>query len=282
LTYSLDVADRGSEAPLSRFLFDGMHGHCEYFATAMVVLSREAEIPSRFVAGYLRGEKSRFGNRYVVRQSDAHSWVEIYFPEIGWVPFDPTPPAGRGVSEARGPLAIISYLYSSVTRLWDDYLVGIDLDDQARGLLVLTGTIAATTARLRAALDSLTSSSPLYLGLLIVSSLVLSPAAVVAWRRLQSRRMRRKDRTDGVLTPAFYETVLQLLARQGLSRRAGETPVELAARAESVLTRRAADRLRELTRLYYRVRFDSSTDVRQVHRIARALLSDIRNGLLAC
>jgi uncharacterized protein (DUF58 family) len=281
LIYSLDVDDRGSEEPLSRFLFDGMHGHCEYFATAMAVLAREAGIPSRFVAGYLRGEKSRFGDRYVVRQSDAHSWVEIYFPEIGWVPFDPTPPAGRGVSEARGPLALLSYLYSSVTRLWDDYLVGIDLDDQARGFLVVTGTIAATTATLRAALDSFVSNSPSYVGLLIVSSLVLVAAAVLAWRRRQSRKMRRKDWTDDVRAPAFYQNVLEFLARQGLSRRAGETPAELATRAEPVLTRHAADRLREVTRLYYRVRFDSSTDAREVHRIARALLGDIQNGLLA-
>ncbi len=279
LTYSLDVADRGSEAPLSRFLFDGMQGHCEYFATAMAVLTREAGIPSRFVAGYLHGEKSRFGNRYVVRQSDAHAWVEIYFPGIGWVPFDPTPPAGRGVSEARGPLALISYLYSSVTRLWDDYLVGIDLDDQARGLLVVTGTIVATTAKLRAALRSLVPTSLSYVGLLVASSLVLFPAAVVAWRRRQSRRARWKDRADGVRAPAFYQNVLELLARQGLLRRTGETPAELATRAESVLTRRAADRLRELTRLYYRVRFDSSTDAREVHRIARALIGDIRSGL---
>ena len=108
---------------------------------------------------------------------------------------------------------------------------------------------------------------------------MLFPAAVLARRRRQLQRVRRKDRTDGVRAPAFYENVLELLARQGLSRSAGETPAELAARAESVLTRRAADRLREVTRLYYRVRFDSSTDAREVNGIARALLGDIQNGL---
>jgi hypothetical protein len=68
-----------------------------------------------------------------------------------------------------------------------------------------------------------------------------------------------------------------MLAGHGLTRREGETPAELAVRARQVLTERAADRLGELTRLYYRVRFDGVTRERNVSAIARALLQDVKS-----
>jgi hypothetical protein len=279
LPYSLEVQDRGATDPLARFLFDGMAGHCEYFATAMVVLAREAGIPARFVAGYLRGEKSRFGKRYVVRQSDAHSWVEIYFPGVGWLPFDPTPPAGRGVAESRGLWALATWLHSSMTRLWDDYLVGIDLDDQVRGLLALTGAVNALSDRLRGAWFSVAGWHPSRLALLGASAFVLAWAVrrmAGVWR-LRERRKRARPRR--AVLPSFYATAVELLSQRGMTRRRGETPAEFAARVEKLLTRHAADRLAELTRLYYRVRFDGVTVERQVARIGRALAGDVRAGI---
>jgi uncharacterized protein (DUF58 family) len=279
LAYSLAVDDRGAADPLARFLFDGMAGHCEYFATAMVVLAREAGIPARFVAGYLRGERGRFGERYVVRQSDAHSWVEIYFPGIGWVPFDPTPAAGRDVTEARGLWALATYLQSSVTRLWDDYLVGIDLDDQVRGLLALTNAVNVMSDRLQGVWRTIAAWHPLRIALLLLSLGLLAYVARRAPRLWRFRERRKRARPRETTLPAFYAAALALLSRSGLSRRPGETPAELAARAESLLTRHGADRLDELTRLYYRVRFDGVTREGKVSRIARALLGDVRAGL---
>jgi len=279
LDYSLAVDDRGATDPLARFLFDGMAGHCEYFATAMVVLSREAGIPSRFVAGYLRGEKSRFDERYVVRQSNAHSWVEVYFPGSGWVPFDPTPPAGRGVEDSGGLWALATYLHSSVTRLWDDYLVGIDLDDQARGLLALTALANRLSDRLRGVWVVVAAWHPLRMALIAGGLVVLLYAGRRTPQLLRRRKRRRKVGSRSVALPTFYASALQLLSKRGLSRREGETPAELAERAERLMTRRSADRLRELTRLYYRVRYDGVTSERQVTRIARALVGDVRAGL---
>jgi transglutaminase-like putative cysteine protease len=279
LTYSLDVSDRGSADPLASFLFEGMAGHCEYFATAMVVLTREADIPSRFVAGYLRGEKGQFGERYIVRQSDAHSWVEVYFPDFGWVPFDPTPPAGRSVAESSGLLSLASYLHSSVTRLWDDYLVGIDLDDQARGLLALTSAVNALSDRLRDAWHAVAAWHPLLIGLVILSVAVLVYAGRRVPRLWRSIEVRRAIRSRDATVPTFYTAAMQLLSKRGLSRRAGETPAEFAARAATALTTRGAERLGALTALYYRVRFDGVTDERRVSRIARALIGDVRAEL---
>ena len=72
------------------FLFDLKKGYCDYFATAMVVLARSSGLPARFVSGYAPGLYDSENAYYIVRQLDAHSWAEIYFPEIGWVEFEPT------------------------------------------------------------------------------------------------------------------------------------------------------------------------------------------------
>jgi protein-glutamine gamma-glutamyltransferase len=79
-----------SEA-IDQFLFVDQRGICEHFASAMVVLLREAGIPTRLAAGFGSGDYNTFTGYYEVRANDAHAWVEVYFPSFGWVPFDPTP-----------------------------------------------------------------------------------------------------------------------------------------------------------------------------------------------
>jgi transglutaminase-like putative cysteine protease len=98
-TYTLDV----SRPPVGRdvvdyFLFDLRMGYCDYYASSMVVLARAAGIPARLVIGYANGTYNLNSKRFVVTEADAHSWVEIYFPDIGWVTFEPTasrPPLQR-------------------------------------------------------------------------------------------------------------------------------------------------------------------------------------------
>ena len=72
------------------FLFDLQRGYCDYYATTMVVLTRSVGIPARFVSGYSPGSYDAPNAKYIVRELNAHSWVEIYFPEIGWIEFEPT------------------------------------------------------------------------------------------------------------------------------------------------------------------------------------------------
>ncbi len=62
----------------------------------MVVLLRSTGVPARYVTGFLPGEYNDIGEDFIVRASDAHSWVEVYFPGYGWIPFDPTPPSATG------------------------------------------------------------------------------------------------------------------------------------------------------------------------------------------
>ncbi len=72
------------------FLFELRRGYCDYYATAMVVLARASGVPARFVSGYSSGEYDAPNAQYVVRELNAHSWAEVYFPRIGWVEFEPT------------------------------------------------------------------------------------------------------------------------------------------------------------------------------------------------
>src|SRR5262249_40204295 len=100
-TYSPDLEDPGSQEPIDFFLFDRKAGHCEYFASAFVILARAAGLPARDVNGFLGGEWNEYDDYIAVRAGDAHSWAEVYFPGAGWVTFDATPPAeadelGRG------------------------------------------------------------------------------------------------------------------------------------------------------------------------------------------
>jgi hypothetical protein len=72
------------------FLFGLQKGYCDYYATAMVVMARAAGLPARFVTGYASGSYDLSRAQYIVTEADAHSWVEIYFPDLGWVEFEPT------------------------------------------------------------------------------------------------------------------------------------------------------------------------------------------------
>jgi hypothetical protein len=82
----------GGDQPLSDFLFNVKEGHCEYFATAMAVMLRTQGIAARVVNGFSGGEYNDTADVTIVRQRNAHAWVEVYFPrESAWVTFDPTP-----------------------------------------------------------------------------------------------------------------------------------------------------------------------------------------------
>ena len=81
-----------SADPLANFLFTRRKGHCEYFASAMAVMLRTVGIPSRLVTGFQKRRLQSHHGLWVVRASDAHSWVEAWIPGRGWSTFDPTPP----------------------------------------------------------------------------------------------------------------------------------------------------------------------------------------------
>ncbi len=88
-------APRGGNT-VDYFLFESKSGFCEHFASAMAVLARASGIPSRIVTGFAPGDYNPFTGFFDVHGTDAHAWVEIYFPIVGWVTFDPTPGGSNG------------------------------------------------------------------------------------------------------------------------------------------------------------------------------------------
>lgn len=80
-------------SPVEGFLLGELSGHCEYFASGMVVLARSAGIPSRLVNGFAGGQRNEIGDFVEVTRADAHAWVEVHYEEAGWVRYDPTPPS---------------------------------------------------------------------------------------------------------------------------------------------------------------------------------------------
>ncbi|WP_339253760.1 DUF4129 domain-containing transglutaminase family protein [Sporosarcina sp. FSL W8-0480] len=84
---------RGNEDYVDQFLFDTKRGYCDNFSTSMVVMLRSVDIPARWVKGFAPGEGKANSNgkiEYKITNNEAHSWVEVYIPEFGWVPFEPT------------------------------------------------------------------------------------------------------------------------------------------------------------------------------------------------
>jgi transglutaminase-like putative cysteine protease len=97
--YSLEAThDPANGTVASQFVFEMDEGYCEYFATAMVAMLRSQGVPARYVVGYSPGQQTG-PNEYTVRAMNAHAWVEVYFPEVGWVRFDPTPGSQRLAAE---------------------------------------------------------------------------------------------------------------------------------------------------------------------------------------
>ncbi len=96
--YSLTV-NRPDGNIADSFVFEMQAGYCTYFASAMVAMLRTQNVPARFVVGYAPGQRVA-EDEWVVRGMDSHAWVEVYFPDVGWVKFDPTPGGPRTAREA--------------------------------------------------------------------------------------------------------------------------------------------------------------------------------------
>lgn len=114
--------------PVIYFLFTNRKGHCEYFASSMALLLRSLDIPARVVGGYLGGDWNDLGRYYLVHQSDAHTWVEAWIEDRGWVTFDPTPEV---VSKERSQVvAKLFRLFDFLRLKWYYWVIDYDLGRQ--------------------------------------------------------------------------------------------------------------------------------------------------------
>jgi len=276
--YTLDLKATGPD-PLSDFLFNIRAGHCEYFATAMAVMLRTQGVATRVVNGFLPGEFNEAAGAFTVRQSDAHSWVEVYFPQSNsWVTFDPTPPAGR-TSHVRGGLAgQLSKLSEALDLLWFQYVVGYDKQEQ-RSLVTsirrqLLNLEQNSVAKFNATLVSLPGSLPwIFAAVLIVTPLALAVFVArrvkhLGWRR--GLKVWRVDEAEQTIRIDFYQRLVKALEKQGIKRDLYQTPLEFAGAA-------GISGARAITDAYNRVRYGeerlSVSEQRQIEELLKQIES---------
>jgi len=258
--YSLTLLPSDLSSPYAAFLLDTHVGYCQQFAGSMALLLRFNGIPARVAVGFATGRKVKPG-QYLVTTNDAHAWVEVYFPQIGWVPFDPTP--GHAMPGS-GPSSTSAGFVDPFTRAGGAAAAA----PSARATSPARHDPLGAYAGGRTTTTGPSRGAPWALGLIVVAAVLIAWPLVrlaVRQRRLRhgdaERRLRaalaqlHTDLRDfGVDVPAaqtLEETAAVLRARLGID--AGET----VARAQAVLFggRRAAEQdLDELARLHREVR----------------------------
>ena len=238
--YTLELPPSEPADPLSFFLFHRRKGHCEYFASAMTVMLRTLDIPSRVVTGFQSGVYNPISGTTLIRTSDAHSWVEAWVPHRGWATYDPTPP------DPNPPrLSIwtrLGFYADAAEVFWQDWVLNYNLDRQLQlatrmgessrhvGLNWFDGS-TVSFARWRAAVVSfLKRFGFLLLGIAILAFLGWQFGRD-GWRWWTARRRVLKvQRGEAVASDAtlFYDRMLRVLKRRGIEKPAWLTPFEFA------------------------------------------------------
>ena len=290
-TYTLKLTGKPGDHPLAHFLFETRAGHCEYFASAMAIMLRTLGIPTREVNGFLPGEYNDLGGDYIVRASDAHSWVEVYFPGNGWQTFDPTPAAPENTASI---LSRLEQYADWMAITWREWVIGYDFAHQ----MVLAQNVQRNSRNWSEATRSWFEQKERAgkkwikswqfqhgpLGYLLPVSLVLFLVALrfnliaELFRRIRlflQLRSRKTVRTDPQLASRLYAELLRMLARRGLLRLESQTPFEFAAAVDAP---QLAPAVREFTQLYAYARFGGAPcDTTRL----RQLLDQVRSALRA-
>jgi protein-glutamine gamma-glutamyltransferase len=271
--YTLQLPRTIQRDPLANFLFERKQGHCEYFASSMAVMLRSLRIPSRVVNGFRTGEFNDLTSQYLVRASDAHSWVEAYFPDYGWVSFDPTP-AGPGTEHGRWSRMLL--YWDAMQSFWREWIVNFDtshqqilgqgavrnsrqLFDQARNWARQRYLTLLLNAR---HIQNKIVNSPVrwsLVGLMVSVPLLF---LINARRLLRGLRIRRiaahPEKSPRLAASIWYERMIRLVERRGWRKSPAQTPAEFVTCIRDISVR---DSVARFTRHYEGARFgDSALD----------------------
>lgn len=288
--YDLASPSAGTKQPLDDFLFGSKRGHCEFFSTAMAIMLRAVDIPSRNVTGFVGGTYNHFGHYYAVRQGDAHSWVEAYIDDKqhgSWLTFDPTPAAGaQPLEDTTGAIVYLRDLAEALSQRWNRYVVGYDLRTQVR----LFDDISHRYEKLRShaglnrgALDRLTRAP-------VVAGALLGAMALgyVAWKRRRPGAKRpgkpapktaQEKRLENAAS--LYRALEAALSAQGIPRPTSTPPLRHAVQLQST-QHPLAEEILALTETYLAARFGgvplTDDDVRSFERRVRAVRAHRAGG----
>jgi protein-glutamine gamma-glutamyltransferase len=250
------------EHPADQFLFEEQRGFCEHYASAFTLLMRAAGLPARVVTGYQGGEFNPISEDYVVRQSDAHAWTEVWMQGRGWVRVDPTAwvapdrielgladalPEGESVAGLmRGSdLATqIQMRWDAINSLWDEFILGYGPETQS------------------ALLNWLGFEDIDWRGITVLLIIALSLFMLwLGWRLMRQMQPAGEDPAQ-----RLYRRFLAKLAKRGIDKGPSEGPSDFAIRASRQAPDLAAA-IRDVTAYYLRWRYHS----RRVPPILRGL-----------
>ncbi len=270
--------------PNEVFLFIIKAGHCEFFASSMTLMCQSVGIPARLVSGFASPEYNENGNYFIVRGSDAHAWVEVYFPNIGFVTFDPT---AASIESERSRFKYFSflnkyidninfYIENYVSYYSNEFLIGLavnfyrSLKDLIHGAYFIFsgGGSAAGGADSRQAGEfmegfkrNLLLFSPFFIFLFIV---IFSPAVKLAAFKffslfLDERSSYKIAKIISLARPSdveFYRAFLGAFARAGIVKRPSETPYEFNRKifGLDILPQEYKSRCEKIADLFYSVR----------------------------
>ncbi len=292
--YSLKLTQApGRRGPLYDFLFADKPGHCEYFASAMVILLRELGIPSCFAHGYSTGRWDPETKVFEVRRLDAHAWAEVFIENRGWIPFDPTPT----VPDDDRPDTFLSNLFGPFSDFFraceDQWAEGVISYNRFRQKAAFRFVLARANKILRSVKEfTLSSASALsqlfertvkntFLAVLIAVVTAVLLLAIVGGiirfkREGKFRLLYRRyqvPRLSG-LRVKFYEKMLRLLVVRGIAKDPADTPLEFADRVASA--EQPLPDVRTVTDLYYFVRFGNGKLTYEQSRTIQAILARLR------
>ncbi|THF68451.1 DUF3488 domain-containing protein [Deinococcus sp. Arct2-2] len=262
-TYTLNPPTLPEQNRVDAFLFGARTGFCEHYASAFAFLMRAAGLPARIVGGYLGGEINPDGGYLIVRQQDAHAWVEVWLAGRGWTRVDPTAvvaPARlntnlstaltRPNATQTAPPSTFARLRLRVDALqnrWNDTVVGYN-GEQQRSLLGRVGL-------------GQVGAAPYVLALVGLIALALVPALLVA---------RRAARPQDPAARALHD----LTVRLRLPRAPGETASAYAVRVQQRWPQ-SAESLSTFLAAYHEARYSPEASAEQVRKL-RGLLRKVR------
>ena len=237
--------------PVDDFLFSQPVGHCEFFASAAVLLLRAAGVPARYVTGFRGGEWNAIGGYVAVRGERAHAWAEAFLDGSGWTRVDATPPA-----EAPPPSGRLADTSDALDFFWSRWVVGYDLGRQR--------DLAHHAWRELGHFGPSTPPGQFILALAAASALVVLALSLQRAVRRRARNLPNiapggssapaRPRAEGAID-RLYRRTLGRLERLGWPRRPNETPHEYAARLRAAGAFGGDDSFDRLTGRYAAARF---------------------------
>jgi hypothetical protein len=277
-TYTLDLSDaaklKRDEDPMVAFLYTLRRGHCEYFAGAMTLMCQSLGLQARLVNGFKCDEYNDLGEYYIIRQSHAHSWVEV-LTTAGWRTFDPTTSREETRAEA-GFWQSIKHFIDFIEFKYANSVIAYD-NDHRENLIANVETRMQNSAdagtqwlfRLREWFNlNVYSVSSSVLGS-IMALMILTIVAFVGWYVWERWMLRRRavrigleslpasDQIRLVRQLGFYDELVKLLARHHITRPRHLTPLEFS-QSLLYLPNQAYDTIRRLTEVFYRVRYGNA------------------------